>query len=222
MTWTKRHPAFCMAMLALTLSSVAAAADVEPSKAQLEHGRSVYVAKGCYECHGLSARGARGVAPALAPPPLPQAAFEAYVRHPGGQMPPYSAKLVADPDLNSIYAYLKSLPAPRRAADIPLLAAYVVGATATSGNGAEATAAAQPSKGEDGAPIYEKYCSACHGADRGGGAGPALRNEGAKRTIEQIAAFIKDPPAPMPKLYPTPLSDQDVRAVATFVHAQNP
>jgi ubiquinol-cytochrome c reductase cytochrome c subunit len=71
--------------------------------------------------------------------------------------------------------------------------------------------------GEHGKAIFAQYCTACHGKAGEGGVGPALMGEAARKNAEQVAAFIKDPKAPMPKLYPAPLGDQDVADVAAFV-----
>ena len=172
-----------------------------------ERGQALFKAKGCYECHGVTGRGARGVAPALAPPRVPPESFLAYVGRPGGQMPPYGAVLVTDADLREIYAYLSALPKPRDAASIALLAPYVK---------RPIQSAAPPPA--DGGALYQAHCAACHGAGREGGAGPTLHGEARKRSVEQIAAFLLAPPPPMPKLYPTPLSLADLRAVAAFVH----
>jgi mono/diheme cytochrome c family protein len=35
-----------------------------------------------------------------------------YVRHPKGQMPPYTQAVLSDSDLAAVYDYLKSLPQP--------------------------------------------------------------------------------------------------------------
>jgi len=70
---------------------------------------------------------------------------------------------------------------------------------------------------DHGRTLYAQICSACHGAAAEGGVGPALRGESAKKNRDEVAAFIKNPVAPMPKLWPTPLSDQDVGDVAAFV-----
>ena len=45
----------------------------------------------------------------------------AYVRHPAGQMPPYTAKVATDAELADIRAYLVSVPAPVPVKSIPLL-----------------------------------------------------------------------------------------------------
>jgi len=84
-----------------------------------ETGKKLYVNYGCYECHGRAAHG--GTGPRLGPDALPFAIFLQYVRHPGGTMPPYTAKVASDQDLADIYAFLKSLPEPPRSKDLPLL-----------------------------------------------------------------------------------------------------
>jgi alcohol dehydrogenase (cytochrome c) len=65
--------------------------------------------------------------------------------------------------------------------------------------------------------LYGQYCTACHGKTGEGGMGPALRGEAARKNADEVAAFIKNPKAPMPKLYPSPLSDADVTALGQFV-----
>lgn len=86
----------------------------------VEKGKQLYAAYGCYECHGYqgqgSVQGAR-----LAPNPIPLTAFTAYVRSPSGEMPPYTQKVISDQDLADIHAFLKSLPQPPNVKNIPLL-----------------------------------------------------------------------------------------------------
>lgn len=84
-------------------------------------GKLLYVQTGCYECHGYVGQG--GVAGVrLAPWSRPAQALIRYVRHPLGQMPPYTEKVMSDQELIDVTAYLKSIPAPKPAKDIPLLA----------------------------------------------------------------------------------------------------
>jgi mono/diheme cytochrome c family protein len=45
----------------------------------------------------------------------------AYVRHPSGGMPPYTAKVLSDAEIDDIYAFLKTVVAPRPLKEIPLL-----------------------------------------------------------------------------------------------------
>ncbi|OFW31415.1 MAG: hypothetical protein A3J28_07140 [Acidobacteria bacterium RIFCSPLOWO2_12_FULL_60_22] len=93
-------------------------ADAAPS-GNAPNGKTIYTSYGCYQCHGREGQG--GAAPRVGPRPIPFAAFAAYVRHPGGQMPPYTSKVVSDSELADIHAFLESLPQPPAAKSIPLL-----------------------------------------------------------------------------------------------------
>jgi ubiquinol-cytochrome c reductase cytochrome c subunit len=84
-----------------------------------EAGKKLFVADGCYQCHGYEAQGSSSTGPRLGPRPIAFAAFSRYVRQPTGQMPPYTAKVVSDADLANIYAFVQSRPEPAK--DIPLL-----------------------------------------------------------------------------------------------------
>jgi len=95
-------------------------APTAPGNAQ--HGKTIFVAYGCYQCHGLAGQGATQTgAPRIGPPPIPVAAFAAYIRHPTGNMPPYAAKAVPDNDVADLYAFLQAIKTPTPAKDIPLL-----------------------------------------------------------------------------------------------------
>ena len=102
------------------LQSVAPASIGESLKGNADNGKRLFVAYGCYECHGRQGAGASTGA-RIGPPAISLAAVLRYVRAPTGQMPPYTAKVVSDQDLTDIYTYLKSFPPPRPAANIPLL-----------------------------------------------------------------------------------------------------
>src|SRR5436190_14853977 len=84
-------------------------------------GAALYKKNGCYECHVNDAQGGPQ-GPRLGPNPIPLPRFVAYVRNPGGDMPPFTAKVVSDDDLSKIYAFLQSRPTPPPVKDIPLLA----------------------------------------------------------------------------------------------------
>lgn len=87
-----------------------------------DEGKKLYIGYGCYQCHGYEAQGSSATGPRLGPPPLPYVAFSRYVRRPYGQMPPYTTRILADADLEKIYAYVQSRPAPKPVESIlPLL-----------------------------------------------------------------------------------------------------
>ena len=91
-----------------------------------ENGKKLFVADGCYQCHGRQGQGGSSApvgsyGPRLAPPKIPVEAVRAYVRHPAGGMPPYTAKVLTDAEIDDIYAFLKTIAAPRPLKDIPLL-----------------------------------------------------------------------------------------------------
>ena len=98
--------------------SSAPKADTAP-KGNVQNGKLLYTNYGCYQCHGRAAQGGGGSR--LAPNPISFPAFSSYVRHPRGQMPPYTSKVVSDSEMADIYAFLQSLPQPPAVKDIPLL-----------------------------------------------------------------------------------------------------
>ena len=60
--------------------------------------------------------------------------------------------------------------------------------------------------------VFAGFCAACHGAQ-----GEMGVTASKKRTIESLAAFIRNPTGAMPRLYPAPLDDAEVTAVATYI-----
>lgn len=86
-----------------------------------QNGRKLFENYGCYQCHGREAQGGLGTGPRLGPKPIAFAAVQRYIRHPTGQMPPYTAKVVSDKDLADIYAFLQSVKQPPAVNEIPLL-----------------------------------------------------------------------------------------------------
>ena len=113
-------------VLALTLGALSMAGQ-SPSKAgDAVNGKKLYIADGCYQCHGLQGQGGSSApvgsyGPRLAPVKLPVMAMRAYLRHPSGGMPPYTVKVLSDSQIDDIYAFLKTIPAPPALKDIPLL-----------------------------------------------------------------------------------------------------
>jgi mono/diheme cytochrome c family protein len=86
-------------------------------------GKRVYLADGCFECHGRVGQGGAylGPAPVLAGTELPFDAFRQQLREPSNNMPPYAAAVMTDAEVADIYAYLRSLPGRREAKDLPAI-----------------------------------------------------------------------------------------------------
>ena len=54
---------------------------------------------------------------------------------------------------------------------------------------------------------------------REGGVGPSLRDEQARQNYDATVAWIENPLPPMPKLFPSPVSEESVRDVAAYVQS---
>ena len=106
--------------LARAQSSKAPKADETPA-GNAENGKKLFAKYGCYECHGREAQGGGYNGPRLAPDPIPFSVLQSYVRHPQGEMPPFTEKVVSDKDLADIYAFLRSQPEPPPVKSIPIL-----------------------------------------------------------------------------------------------------
>ena len=75
-----------------------------------QYGRSLYIQKGCYACHGYEGQGGIISGPKLAPDPLPVDVFMIRVRRPIADMPAYSTRVLKDEELLEIYQYLQTIP----------------------------------------------------------------------------------------------------------------
>jgi len=78
-------------------------------------GQQLYLADGCYACHGTTGAGGGFSGPKLAHDGLSPAAILQQLRQPQAQMPAYTEKVVPDQDAADIIAYIQSLsaaPAP--------------------------------------------------------------------------------------------------------------
>jgi mono/diheme cytochrome c family protein len=107
---------------ALTLIAAAIAASAQnPSAQKDDAGKNLYEVKACYQCHGWQGQG--GLAgPRIAQTKLTLEGFRAILRNPpSSNMPPYREPSLSNDDLAKIFAYIQSFPAPKPAAEIPLL-----------------------------------------------------------------------------------------------------
>jgi len=92
----------------------------EPQANPVE-GKRLYLAYGCYQCHGTTGAGGGIAGPKLAPNPLPLEGIRAKLRTASGRMPVYTPAVLTDAEIAAIGAYLQSIPVGRPAEDIPLL-----------------------------------------------------------------------------------------------------
>jgi|SRR5580704_12978295 mono/diheme cytochrome c family protein len=106
----------------LVASLVAARADDTPAGDPV-NGKRVYLADGCFECHGRAGQGGQFnyQTPALAKTALPVESFVAFLREAPNDMPSFSAKVLSDKDAADIHAFLQTLSGPRPVKDIPQL-----------------------------------------------------------------------------------------------------
>ena len=110
------------AVMALAFAA-GAARPVTALAASAEKGKTAYIQHGCWQCHGNAGQGSLPTSggKVIARTPLPLGAFKSFVRTTNGAMPPYRPTILADEELDDIYAYLQSLPPPKAVSDIPLL-----------------------------------------------------------------------------------------------------
>jgi mono/diheme cytochrome c family protein len=97
------------------VAAIAAAAPAQPPN----DGQALFVANGCYQCHGYVGQG--GAAPRIAPTVYPYEAFDRLVRRPPNEMPAYAVEVLGADELRAIYGYLRSIPEPPAVADIAIL-----------------------------------------------------------------------------------------------------
>ena len=108
--------------LVLLLASCCWASAQSPAPAgDAANGQKLFMADGCYQCHGTVGQGSRGTGPRLAPSPVPYEGFAQQVRKPANIMPPYTALVLSDAQLADIYAFVSSLPGPAKPEDVTIL-----------------------------------------------------------------------------------------------------
>jgi len=82
--------------------------------------RAAFDRAGCWSCHSYQGQGGRH-GPAIARPTMSYAAFSRFVRTSSRDMPPFTARVLSDTDLEAIYAYLQSIPEPPQPETLSLL-----------------------------------------------------------------------------------------------------
>jgi len=89
----------------------------------IENGKRVYIAVGCFTCHGRVGQGGayNYPAPPIAELEMPVEALQAFLREAPNDMPSYPTSLLSDRDAADVLAFLRSLPGRKSARDFPLL-----------------------------------------------------------------------------------------------------
>ena len=112
----------CAVAVLCTAASMTARAQDAPA-GDVGNGKRVYLADGCFTCHGRVGQGGayNGPAPRLAQTAMPFDGFKGQVRNPVNDMPAFSDANLSDKDIADIFAFVRSLPGPRSAKDIAIL-----------------------------------------------------------------------------------------------------
>ena len=108
---------------ALVLGAFTSAIHAQEPAGDAANGAKVYVAVGCFTCHGRSGQGGNFnyVTPVLAKIQWPVEALRAFLRIGVNDMPAYAKEVLSDQQVADIHAFLRSLPGPRPTAEIPQL-----------------------------------------------------------------------------------------------------
>ena len=120
----KTSSLFGAALFAVALCAgghgVARAQDAPPGDAA--EGKRLYLATGCFTCHGRAGQGGalNGPAPILARTAMPFDGFMGQLRQPINEMPAYSEIVMSDKQIADIYAFLQTLPGPLPTKDMAI------------------------------------------------------------------------------------------------------
>jgi mono/diheme cytochrome c family protein len=101
-------------LIASVLAGLAAAGSVvaapKPARGAAggSEGARLYVATGCYQCHGYVGQG--GMAgPRIAGKNYAFEAFRRQLRHPTDEMPPYTERVMSDAEVAAVQAYVATM-----------------------------------------------------------------------------------------------------------------
>ena len=119
----RRFAAATLAGAAVAAVGFATASAQDAAVGDAVNGKRLYLADGCFECHGRAGQGGalNYPTPPLAQLELPVESFVAFLREAPNDMPAYSAEVLSDKDAADIHAFLRSLPGRKPAKDFPLL-----------------------------------------------------------------------------------------------------
>ena len=111
------------AVVAIGAIALAAAKAQGVVHGDVANGKRLYLADGCFTCHGRVGQGGayNTPAPILAHTAMPFDGFKGQIRNPINDMPAFPAAILSDKDIADIYAFVESLPGPRGPKDFPIL-----------------------------------------------------------------------------------------------------
>jgi mono/diheme cytochrome c family protein len=113
-----------IAIVALAMAALGVSANAQDApQGDAANGKRIFLADGCFTCHGRSGQGGsyNGPAPILAHTAVPFEGFKGQIRNPVNDMPAYSNAILSDKDIADIYAFVTSLPGPGSPKDHPIL-----------------------------------------------------------------------------------------------------
>ncbi|MHB1134231.1 MAG: c-type cytochrome [Chloroflexota bacterium] len=90
---------------AATTAKPAASPAASPAGGAAANGQAVFTTN----CNGCHPGGGQGTGPSIKNSPLTEAQIKTQVRNGKGQMPPFSAAQIPDPQLDALAAYVKTL-----------------------------------------------------------------------------------------------------------------
>jgi len=127
MTSVKLFAAFAVFALGAGGFTVPAQAQNAPAQnapaGDAANGKRIYLATGCYTCHGRVGQGGayNGPAPSLAKTAMPFDGFKFQLRTPASEMPAYVEAVMSDKEVADIFAFLQALPGRRDVKELPIL-----------------------------------------------------------------------------------------------------
>ena len=75
----------------------------------------------------------------------------------------------------------------------------------------------RPGDAGRGKALYSQTCITCHGADGAMMPNYSLKDIKSRKDRPALAQWIKNPKPPMPRLFPSPFSAQDIEDIAAYV-----
>jgi mono/diheme cytochrome c family protein len=119
------RPAYVAVLVALAFAALGSGLGLaqNTTSGDVANGKRVYLADGCFMCHGRAGQGGamNYPAPAIAKLEMPVESFVSFLRDAPNDMPAYSTDVLSDKDAADIHAFLQSLPGRKPAKEFPLL-----------------------------------------------------------------------------------------------------